>query len=89
MAEVFKVKVTVESTVKGKCPQGLKAGDSWLIEDGKTPAGMCSSAYYAAYPSIRTFRYGGEHPHAEDKDVTHVACPDTAVLLIMEVERLR
>ena len=45
MAESFKVMVTVESVLKGKCPRGFKAGDSWLIEDGKTPGGMCASAY--------------------------------------------
>ncbi len=88
MAEISKVKLTVESVLKGQCPQGFKAGDSWLIEDGKTPSGMCASAYYAAYPAIRTFRMGGEHPWDENKDVTHVACPDSDRLLIMEVKRL-
>jgi len=89
MAESFKVMVTVESVLKGECPQGFKAGDSWLIEDGKTPGGMCASAYYAAYPAIRLFRLGGEHPWDENKDVTRVSCPDPERVLIMEVKRLR
>ena len=82
-----KVLVTVESTLKGNCGQGFKPGDSWLIEDGKTPGGMCASAYYAAYPAIRTLRMGGEHPWDKDKNITHVACPDSEVVLIMELKR--
>jgi len=89
MADVSKVKVTVKSILMGECPQGFKVGDSWLIEDGKTPGGMCASAYYAAYPAIRTLRLGGEHPWDENKDVTHVGCPDSERVLIMEVTRLR
>ncbi|MFC1953290.1 TIGR04076 family protein [Chloroflexota bacterium] len=89
MADVFKVKVTVESVLKDECPKGFKVGDSWLIEDGITPGGMCASAYYAVYPTVRAFYLGGEHPWEENRDVTHIACPDSDRLLIMEVKRLR
>ncbi len=85
----YKVKVTVQSVSKGECPQGFKAGDSWLIEDGKTPGGMCASAYNAVAPAIRVLRLGGEHPWDEDKDVTYISCPDSEHCVIHEITRLR
>ncbi len=85
----YKVKVTVHEVVRKKCPQGFKVGDSWLIEDGKTPGGMCSGAYNSIAPAVRTLRLGGEHPWDQDKDVTYVSCPDPKCILIYEVRRLR
>lgn len=85
----YNVRVTIESITKGKCPQGFKVGDSWLIEDGKTPGGMCAGAYNSVAPAIRLFRLGGEHPWDSDKDVTHVSCPDPEHWVIYEVTRLR
>jgi len=82
------VKVTVHEVTKGQCPQGHKVGDSWLIKDGKTPGGMCASAYNTIYPTIRVFRLGGQHPWDEDKDVNYVSCPDRKRWLIYEVRRL-
>jgi len=89
MGTPYKVKVTVHSVTKGKCSQEFKVGDSWLIEDGKTPGGMCTGAYNSVGPAIRTFRLGGEHPWDEDKGVTYVSCPDPKHCLIYEVKRLR
>lgn len=40
-------------------------------------------------PAIRTLRLGGEHPWDEDKDVTHVSCPDPEHCVVYEVRRLR
>ena len=85
----YKIKVSVLRVTNGECSRGFKAGDSWLIEDGKTPGGMCSSAYHAVAPAIRTFRLGGEHPWDEDKDVTRISCPDLEHWVIYEVKRLR
>ena len=85
----YNVRVTIQSVTKGECPQKFKAGDSWLIEDGKTPGGMCTSAYNAVFPVIRLFRLGGEQPWDKDKDVTYISCPDSERWLIYEVRRLR
>lgn len=85
----YKVKVTIESVIKGECPQGFKAGDSWIIENGKTPGGMCAGAYNSVAPAIRLFRLGGEQPWDSNKDVTHVSCPDPEHWVIYQVARLR
>jgi len=85
----YKVKVTIESVTKGECPQGFKVGDSWIIEDGKTPGGMCAGAYNSVAPAIRLFRLGGEQPWDTNKDVTHVSCPDPKHRVIYQVTRLR
>lgn len=84
-----KVKVTIESVTKSECSQGFKAGDSWIIEDGKTPGGMCAGAYNSVAPAIRLFRLGGEQPWDSNKDVTHVSCPDPEHQVIYQVTRLR
>ena len=84
----YKVKVTVSAVTKGECPQGFKVGDIWLIEDGKTPGGMCAGAYSSVAPAIRTFRFGGQHHWDEDKDVTYVSCPDAKHWVVYEVRRL-
>ena len=89
MSIPYKVNVTVHSVTKGQCPQGFKTGDSWLIENGKTPAGMCVGAYNSVAPAISTFSLGGELPWDEDKDVTYVSCPDPKHWVIYEVKRLR
>lgn len=89
MSVLYRVKVTVDAVTKGECPQGCKAGDSWLIEDGKTPGGMCAGAYNSVAPAIRTLRFGGAHPWDKDKDVTYVSCPDPEHWVIYEVKRLR
>ena len=90
MAEPYKVKVTIKEITKNECPYEFKVGDTWLIEDGKTPEKrMCSSAYETVLRWIRLLRYGGEFPPAEDKDVMLASCPDSNVQVIYEVRRLR
>lgn len=89
MAEFYDVEVTVKSVTKNPCPQGHKVGDKWFIEGGKTPGGMCVSAYNAVAPDIWLFSLGGEHPWDKDKDITEVMCPDPNVGLIFEVKRVR
>jgi uncharacterized repeat protein (TIGR04076 family) len=85
----YKIKVTVHEVIRKKCPQGFKVGDSWLLEDGKTPGGMCAGAYNSLSPAIRLFRLGGEHPWDKDKDVTYISCPDPESILVYEIKRLR
>jgi uncharacterized repeat protein (TIGR04076 family) len=71
----------------GKCPQGFKKGDAWLIEKNLTPANFCMSAFGSIYPTIRTMRYGGEHPWG-DTDVTATGCPDFHNTVVFEIKRL-
>ena len=89
MSSRYKVQVTVQSVTKGECPRGFKAGDSWLIENGETPNGMCGDAYISVAPAIRLLWLGGEQPWDEDKDVTCRSCPDAAVMVVYEIRRLR
>jgi len=86
---VYNVRVDVKTVIKGACPQGFKVGDSWTIEDGKTPGGMCAGAYNSLAPAINLFRMGGEHPWDSNKDVTQVSCPDPERCVVYEVTRLR
>ena len=81
-------KVTVHSITKGECPRGFKVGDSWLIKNGETPAGMCGDAYTAIAPTIRLFWLGGEQPWDNDKDTTFRSCPDAEVMVVYEIKRL-
>ena len=85
----YKVRVTIKEVTKGECAQGFKPGQTWLIEDGKTPGGMCQSAWNAVSSAVRGFRYGAEYPWNEDKNVTLVSCPDPEHWVIYEVRRIR
>jgi len=83
------MQITVKEITKNECPAGFKVGDSWVFDEGKTPGGMCTSAYDVVMPFARVLRYGGELPWATDKDVELVSCPDPNVQVIYEIKRLR
>ncbi len=94
MAEPMKVVMKIVS-VKGTCAAGHKVGEEFdLSKDftlgfsGKGKA-LCPSAFYAAFPSWRVLRFGGEFPWEEDKDTAHVACPDPLNPVMMELRRIR
>jgi uncharacterized repeat protein (TIGR04076 family) len=83
----YTVRITVES-VKGKCPLGIKKGDTWLIDTSFTPSNFCLNAFCNVLPVLRTFRFGGEHRwDMEDKDITYASCPDFHNQVIYELKR--
>ena len=89
MSEPYKIQITVKDITKNECPSGFKVGDSWVYDEGKTPGGMCTSAYDVVMPFARILRYGGELPWGDDKDLYTFSCPDSEVQVIYEVKRLR
>jgi uncharacterized repeat protein (TIGR04076 family) len=64
-----------EIMVGGECPVGLKVGDSWLIEDGLVPQGMCAAAWNAIQPYVVAIRYGGVMPWSGEAKFS-ACCPD-------------
>jgi uncharacterized repeat protein (TIGR04076 family) len=82
-----KVRITLSSST-GKCPQGFKVGDTWLIESLKTPNGMCDAAYHSLFQTLRMLEFNGEAPFGKDKDVSFVSCPDAAHVQTYKLERL-
>ena len=50
MAERYKVSVRVVSQ-KGTCALEHKVGDQWIV-DGKTPEGICISAFDTLFTSL-------------------------------------
>ncbi len=87
MAERYDVAVRVISQ-KGTCANEHKVGDQWVIS-GRTPAGICLSAFNALSPGIRVLMFGGAFPWSTDPDVTTAVCPDSANPVVFEVRRLR
>ena len=87
MPEVNKVVVKVISQ-KGTCHAEHKVGDEWVIR-GKTPEGICLSAFAALYPSVRALMFGGSFPWETDPDITSAACPDAENPVVFELRRLR
>lgn len=81
-----KVQITIKS-IQGKCPQGFKVGDTWIIEKNITPSNFCMTAFHAIYPSLRTLRYGGDLPWGE-KGVATILCPDHHNPVLYEMKRL-
>ena len=87
MAERYKVVVKVISQ-KGTCAFGHKVGDKWIIV-GKTPEGICLSAFNSFYPNSRVLMFGGTFPWTADPDVCTIACPDAENPVVFELRRLR
>jgi len=61
----------------GECPVGIKVGDSWLIEDGIVPQGICAAAWNAIQPYVVAIRYGGVMPWSGEAKFS-ACCPDPA-----------
>lgn len=89
MFKPYDVQITIKSMTEGKCDQGHKPGDTWLITKNKTPGDMCFGAFEACYASLSVLRCGGQQYWDEDKDVSYVSCPDPKRRLIFEIKRLR
>lgn len=87
MADTYDVKVKVISQ-KGTCGAGHKVGDEWTIS-GKTPEGICLSAFNALIPSLRVLMFGGSFPWSDDPDTATAACPDAANPVVFELKRVR
>ncbi len=79
------VRITLQSQL-GRCPNGHAVGDTWLV-DGKTPAGMCLSAFHSISPFLMTLRFGGDFPW-EDAGEISVCCPDPKVVNVFRLERI-
>jgi uncharacterized repeat protein (TIGR04076 family) len=90
MAESYDVVIKVISQ-KGTCDAGHKVGDEWVIkgEEGKTPQGMCLSAYSSLDSMAQALMYGASFPWENDPDATTAACPDDLNPVVFEVRRIR
>jgi len=86
-AERYDVVVKVVSQ-KGTCSYEHKVGDEWVV-GGKTPEGICMSAFQTLLPEIRVLMYGGSFPWSEDPDTAIVACPDPYNPVVFEMRRIK
>ena len=66
----MKVKIKIIKS-NGKCPRNFKVGDEFIIEDGKTPKGMCCSAFNSIWPFARTLLITKNKKHE-----CSILCPD-------------
>jgi uncharacterized repeat protein (TIGR04076 family) len=55
----------------GKCPRNFKIGDEFIIEEGKTPKGMCCSAFNSIWPFARALLIT-----KNKKQECSIICPD-------------
>jgi uncharacterized repeat protein (TIGR04076 family) len=79
------IRITLKSQLKG-CPNGHAVGDEWIV-DGKTPEGMCLSAFHSISPFLMTLRFGGSFPWEPEGEAT-VCCPDPQVVNVFRLERV-
>ncbi len=73
---------------EGTCEAGHKVGDEFAVGE-MTPAGVCSSAYCAVFPSALALQSGGSFPWEKDADKAIVACPDPENPVWIELRRVR
>ena len=72
---------------KGTCSAGHKVGEEFIVGQ-KTPAGVCSWAYYTIFPFAEVLEFNGAFPWESDPDKTTVACPDPGNPVIFELRRV-
>jgi uncharacterized repeat protein (TIGR04076 family) len=87
MAEMYDVAARIVSQ-KGTCGAQHKVGQEWVI-GGKTPDGICLSAFNAIFPAVRVLMFGGSFPWSDDPDTATAACPDAANPVVFELKRVR
>ena len=87
MAESYDVAIRVISQ-KGTCAAEHKVGDEWIIK-GKTPEGICLSAFNSLFQSAQILRFGGVFPWESSPDVITIACPDAENPVVLELRRFR
>jgi len=85
MPRPIRARVTVKSVTKRPCPN-FKVGDTWIVQQGITPNGMCSRVYYSVAFAMQAMM-DANAPEAE-RNTAEVSCPDTRHLLVYEVRRL-
>jgi uncharacterized repeat protein (TIGR04076 family) len=75
---------------KGYCGQQHKPGDKWVIK-GKTPEGICISAFCSMMPFLNVMRYAGKDsfPFSKNPDEVNFACPDPANPVVFRLRRVR
>ena len=88
MSKPYDVVVKVLS-VNGKCVQGHKVGDEWVISGDKTPAGICMGAFISIFPDARTLAFGCSFPWSPDPEASQVACIDGKNPVIFELRRVQ
>lgn len=72
---------------RGICPNGLKVGDTFSVDEKGAVKGLCGSAFHAIFPYLMVLRYGGNFPWEDDKDKATISCPDPKNPVIFEMER--
>lgn len=73
---------------KGNCPLGYKIGDTFYINEGKSPYGLCMTALSALVPGISVLMVGGSFPWETDPEATRRACQDYKNMVVFEIRRL-
>lgn len=86
MTQTYDVCVEVVSQ-KGTCHAGHKIGDKWIVS-GKTPEGICLTAFSCLYPLLSALRFGGSFLWEVDPDMISVACADADNPVVFELRRM-
>lgn len=87
MAEPYDIEIKMIS-LSGHCAREHKVGDTW-IASGKTPAGICITAFNSIYPDLRVLRFGGTFPWSDDTDTVKGCCPDPKNNAVFEMRRIK
>ncbi len=80
-----KIKLTIiNKHGKLNCKRNHKIGDKFIITDGKTPKGLCCSAFNSIWPFARTL-FVTQNKKYEGT----VICPDGDVMLEFKLELIK
>jgi len=83
------IKITVIHMPKKSCPLGYRIGDSWTIDHGVAPEGMCIWAWDSISWPFWPMTLDAPYPKYAEPGLTMRACPAREYQVLFELRRLR
>ncbi len=85
----YNVKVeVVEIKGSGKCPMGIKVGDTFEF-GALPPSDLCVWATYVIFPFVTALRFGGDFKEFEEEEgVVHCCCIDPKNPVVFKLTRI-
>jgi uncharacterized repeat protein (TIGR04076 family) len=87
-SEVFEKDPVTLSKPLAAC-ELYRDGQEFIVgEDGKMPAGFCTSAWQTIFSNVRTLSFGGNLPWYKQKGVAINCCSDGLRPVVFKLERI-
>ena len=80
-----RIRITVEK-IEGTCTTTHRVGEQFIIRNGKTPEGICLTAFSGLLPYINALLYDASFQWESQKGQICLGCPDPQNRVIFSIE---